>query len=76
MFLYKKREIRGIAHYSLNDINGGYNFIYSGRLWLDYISNPDSESTLSINTYYSLKKGLSTTSDIKIFVPLFNDKVK
>jgi len=60
----------------LNDIKGGYNLIYSGRLWLDCIAEPDSESTLSINTYYSLNEGLSSGSDIKIFVPLFNDKVK
>jgi len=64
------------VHYSLNSIKGGYNFIYSGRLWLDFIADPNSESTLSINTYYSLDEGLSTASDIKICVPIFNEKVK
>ncbi|XP_060861024.1 apolipophorins isoform X2 [Metopolophium dirhodum] len=73
-FLYNQREIRGLVHYSLNKIKGGYNFVYSGRAWLDFISDPNSETTLSINTYYSLNEGLSTASDIKIYVPIFNDK--
>jgi len=74
--LYKQREIKGLVHYSLDDIEGGYNFIYAGRLWLDCISDPHSESTLSINTYYSLKEGLTTASDIQIYVPSFNNTVK
>jgi len=64
------------VHYSLDKIEGGYKFNYSGQAWLDFISDPNSETTLSINTYYSLNEGLSTASDIKICVPIFNDKVK
>lgn len=45
-------------------------------MWLDYISDPDSKSTLSIDTYYSLNEGFSTASDIKLYVPIFNKKVK
>jgi len=45
-------------------------------MWLDFISNPKSESSLSINTYYSLDEGLSAVSDIKICVPVFKKKVK
>uniref|UniRef100_A0A2H8TZF4 Apolipophorin n=1 Tax=Melanaphis sacchari TaxID=742174 RepID=A0A2H8TZF4_9HEMI len=72
--LNKQREIRGLAHYNLEDIQGGYNLSYSGKLWLDFKTNPNSESSLFINTYYSLQDGLSTASDIKICVPTFNDK--
>lgn len=75
-FVYKEREIRGLVSYSLNSIKGGYNLIYSGQMWLDYISDPDSKSTLSIDTYYSLNEGFSTASDIKLYVPIFNKKVK
>jgi len=73
--LYKQREIRGLAHYSLGHINGGYHLNYAGQLWLDYQKDSDSESSLSINSYYSLEDGLSAASDIKIYVPLFNNKV-
>jgi len=75
-FIFNQRGIKGLVHYSLNSIKGGYNFIYSGRMWLDFISNPKSESSLSINTYYSLDEGLSAVSDIKICVPVFKKKVK
>lgn len=73
--LYNKREIRGLAYYSLDQINGGYNLKYEGRLWLDAKKDPNSESTLSINNYFTIQDGLSAGSAIKIYVPLFNDKV-
>ncbi|XP_026815483.1 apolipophorins [Rhopalosiphum maidis] len=73
-FLYKQREIRGLAHYSLDHIKGGYNLNYEGQLWLDYKEDSNSESSLSINSHYSLEDGLSAASDIKIYVPLFNNK--
>lgn len=72
--LYNKREIRGLAYYSLDQIKGGYNLKYAGRLWLDFKKDPNSESTLSINNYYTIQDGLSAGSAIKICVPLFNDK--
>ncbi|CAH1725498.1 unnamed protein product [Aphis gossypii] len=72
--LYNEREIRGLAYYSLDQIKGGYDLKYAGRLWLDFKKDPNSESTLSINNYYSIQDGLSAGTDIKICVPSFNDK--
>lgn len=73
--LNNKREIRGLSYYSLDEIKGGYNLKYEGQLWLDFKNDPNSESTLSVNNYYTIQNGLSAGSAIKINVPLFNDKV-
>lgn len=73
--LYNEREIRGLAYYSLDQIKGGYNLKYAGRLWLDFKKDSNSESTLSINKYYTIQDGLSAGTAIKICVPSFNDKV-
>lgn len=73
--LYGQREIRGLANYYLEPITGGYHFNYSGVLWLDYITNPNSETTLLLDTYYSFDGGLSTATDINLCVPPFYDKV-
>lgn len=40
------------------------------------MTDPDLESTISIDAYYSLHEGLSTASDVNLFVPSFYDKVK
>lgn len=72
---YGQREIRSLAHYNLEPIEGGYHLHCTGELWLDYNTDPNSETILSLNTYYSLNDGLSTAIDFNVLVPLFNEKV-
>lgn len=73
--VYGQREVRGLGHYSLKSIDGGYHLTSSGQLWLDHNADPNAESTLSLNAYYSLNDYLSTATDISIYAPSFNDKV-
>lgn len=71
-----QREIRALCRYSLTPINEGYKWIYSGILWLDFIGDPDSKSSISIKSQYSLESGLSSIKEINILVPSFNNKVR
>lgn len=73
--VYGQREVRCLGHYNLKSIEGGYRLISSGQLWLDYNADPNAESTLTLNAYYSLNDYLSTATDFSIYVPSFNDKV-
>lgn len=78
--LYGQRDIRGVAHYGLDSIDGGYSCSFSGNLWLDYQTDSDAKSSLSLDSHYSIADGyrsLSTATDLQIYVPTFNnDKVK
>lgn len=74
--IFGQREIRLKASYDLNSIEGGYRGHYFGQLWLDYEADQESESTLTIDTYYSFIDGLSSGLDLKVNVPTFNEKVK
>lgn len=73
--LYGQREIRGLWHHSLEPIKGGYLLKYKGDVWLDYMIDPSSISTLSLDAYYSLDNGISTVTDLKLYVPYFDNKV-
>lgn len=70
------REIRNIAHYNFEPMNKGYKYNYSGRLWLDYIRDSNTESTLKLDSYYSFENGLSSEINLKMFIPPLQDKVK
>lgn len=74
--MFGQREIRGIWHYSLAAIKGGYKWIYSGALWLDYSRDANSKSSISVESHYSLDGGVSAFNNINILVPSFNNKVK
>lgn len=71
-----EREIRGLWHYSLTSIKGGYKWIYSGALWLDYRKDANSKSSISVESHYSLDGGVSAFNEINLLVPSFNEKVK
>lgn len=60
----------------MRSIKGGYEWIYSGNLWLDYRKDADSKSSISGESYYSLDDGVSVFNEINLLVPVFNDKVK
>ncbi|VVC28237.1 Vitellinogen, open beta-sheet,von Willebrand factor, type D domain,Lipid transport protein, N- [Cinara cedri] len=68
------REIRDLAYYSIEPIEGGHKLTYKGQLWLDYIRNKNAESALNLISYYSLEKGLSTVTDLNLLIPSFNNK--
>lgn len=74
--VYGGRELRYVGLYSLKTIKGGHHLEYSSELWLNYKADQDSESTLSLDTYYSFDDGLLTDTDFEIYVPIFNNKVK
>lgn len=65
--------------YILDPIDGGYKYTLSGDLCLDYNTDPDIKSRILVDTHYSVGDrydSLSTASDLRIYVPVFNDKVK
>lgn len=65
--------------YSLDSIDGGYKYTLSGDLCLDYNKDPDAKSRILVDTYYSVGDNydsLATASNLRVYVPLFNDKVK
>lgn len=78
-YTFGERQIQGLAQYKLNPIDGGYQSTFIGDIWLDFKVNPDSKSSVFLDSYYSIGEGydsLSAISDLQVFVPLFNNKVK
>lgn len=73
---FGEREIRNLAHYSLQPMDGGHKLSFSGQFWSDYLRDKNAKSTLGLDSYYSLENGLSSETNLKIYIPPFQDKVK